>query len=61
MQFADLVCPSSLSTLISSWLAEDVPSWDVGGYVVGASQTAAHLYMKVGGGVVEVLTTHCVL
>lgn len=45
---ADLL-PSSYKSLITSWLAEDCPSLDPGGYVVGSSPRTATLFAKSKG------------
>lgn len=41
--------PSHWTTLITSWLAEDTPSFDYGGFVVGSSPRTAHLLCKSPG------------
>lgn len=41
--------PSHWKTQITSWLAEDTPSFDYGGFVVGDGQRTATLYAKSGG------------
>lgn len=38
-----------LSTLVTSWLAEDCPSVDPGGYVVGSEPRTARLFQKAPG------------
>lgn len=43
--FAHLL-PPSWKTQITAWLAEDTPSFDYGGYVVGEVQRTAHLLGK---------------
>ncbi|KAJ1910523.1 nicotinate-nucleotide diphosphorylase (carboxylating) [Mycoemilia scoparia] len=48
LQFSNLL-PTHFDTLIASWLAEDTPAFDVGGYVVGEEQKTAILYMKSKG------------
>ena len=45
---ADLLPPSWTST-ISAWLAEDTPSFDYGGFVVGSSPAEARLLAKSPG------------
>lgn len=35
--------PCSLSELVRSWLAEDTPSLDIGGFVVGGELQTAHV------------------
>ncbi|KAJ3208540.1 hypothetical protein HDU67_006686 [Dinochytrium kinnereticum] len=46
--FAHLL-PSTFSSLVSTWLAEDVPSFDYGGFVVGETDQVAILYGKAKG------------
>ncbi|ROT34473.1 nicotinate-nucleotide diphosphorylase [Sodiomyces alkalinus F11] len=41
--------PPSWTTQVTSWLAEDTPSFDYGGYVVGAAPRTATLYAKSPG------------
>ncbi|PVV03952.1 hypothetical protein BB560_001556 [Smittium megazygosporum] len=41
--------PSTLSTVITEWLKEDLPSFDYGGYVVGNTQKVAILFAKANG------------
>lgn len=48
-QFGDLLPPSVVSAKISDWLSEDMPSFDVGGYVVGQRPSVAHLLIKSPG------------
>lgn len=45
---ADLL-PSSYKSLITTWLAEDCPSFDPAGYVVGSSPRTATLFGKSNG------------
>ncbi|KFY46656.1 hypothetical protein V495_02322 [Pseudogymnoascus sp. VKM F-4514 (FW-929)] len=45
---ADLL-PSSYKSLIATWLAEDCPSFDPAGYVVGSSPRTATLFGKSNG------------
>ncbi|RVX72811.1 Nicotinate-nucleotide pyrophosphorylase [carboxylating] [Exophiala mesophila] len=45
---ADLL-PSHFTTDITSWLAEDTPSFDYGGFVVGSSPRTAQLLCKSAG------------
>jgi len=45
---ADLL-PSHFTTQITAWLAEDTPSFDYGGFVVGSSPRTAHLLCKSAG------------
>ncbi|OMJ27542.1 Nicotinate-nucleotide pyrophosphorylase [carboxylating] [Smittium culicis] len=44
----NLLC-SSISSTISAWLAEDIPSFDYGGYVVGSVEKTGHIYGKARG------------
>ncbi|KAI8839256.1 Quinolinate phosphoribosyl transferase [Chytridium lagenaria] len=46
--FAHLL-PSTFASLVSTWLAEDVPSFDYGGFVVGETDQVAILYGKAKG------------
>ncbi|TPX31240.1 hypothetical protein SmJEL517_g05389 [Synchytrium microbalum] len=41
--------PPSWKTAVTSWIAEDTPSFDFGGYVVGESEQVAILYGKAQG------------
>lgn len=41
--------PPSWKSTITAWLAEDTPSFDYGGFVVGESETTAHLLAKSQG------------
>jgi nicotinate-nucleotide pyrophosphorylase (carboxylating) len=43
--FAHLL-PPSWKPQVTAWLAEDTPSFDYGGYVVGEVQRTAHLLGK---------------
>jgi nicotinate-nucleotide pyrophosphorylase (carboxylating) len=45
---ADLL-PSHFTTQITSWLAEDTPSFDYGGFVVGSQPRTAQLLCKSAG------------
>lgn len=45
---ADLL-PPSWTTTITSWLTEDTPSFDYGGFVVGSSPSTARLLAKSPG------------
>jgi nicotinate-nucleotide pyrophosphorylase (carboxylating) len=45
---ADLL-PSHYITQVTSWLAEDTPSFDYGGFVVGSEPRTAHLLCKSPG------------
>jgi nicotinate-nucleotide pyrophosphorylase (carboxylating) len=44
--FSDLIPPESLNRIVSQWLTEDCPSFDVGGFVVGETLQTAVLYAK---------------
>lgn len=44
-----LVPKPSLEAAVRSWLAEDIPSFDIGGAVVGAKPAAATLFIKSDG------------
>ena len=41
--------PPSWKSVICHWLAEDCPSFDYGGFVVGEAHRTAHLYAKSSG------------
>jgi nicotinate-nucleotide pyrophosphorylase (carboxylating) len=41
--------PPSWTSVVTAWLAEDTPSFDWGGYVVGEEEREAHLYAKSRG------------
>lgn len=41
--------PSHFTTSITAWLAEDTPSFDYGGFVVGSAPRTAHLLCKSPG------------
>lgn len=45
---ADLL-PPSWSSIITAWLAEDTPSFDYGGFVVGSAPAEARLLAKSPG------------
>ena len=47
MEFAGLLPP--LDGVVAAWLAEDIPSFDYGGAVVGDKPEQAVLYMKATG------------
>jgi nicotinate-nucleotide pyrophosphorylase (carboxylating) len=44
-RLADLL-PPQYRALVQSWLAEDMPTFDIGGLVVGGEATEAHLLCK---------------
>jgi nicotinate-nucleotide pyrophosphorylase (carboxylating) len=46
--FARLL-PGTFQKKISEWLEEDVPAFDVGGFVVGDAQETATLWQKAAG------------
>ncbi|KZP00991.1 nicotinate-nucleotide diphosphorylase [Calocera viscosa TUFC12733] len=48
LPFRDLL-PPTLPTLVTEWLAEDIPSYDPGGAVVGTSPKVAFLLGKADG------------
>ena len=41
--------PQNLEQVIQSWLTDDMPSFDVGGLVVGMEEKKAKLLMKSPG------------
>ncbi|KAJ2241742.1 nicotinate-nucleotide diphosphorylase (carboxylating), partial [Coemansia sp. RSA 455] len=41
--------PATFSRTIEDWLAEDIPSFDYGGYVVGNDDKVATLFCKSDG------------
>ncbi|KAK0730026.1 putative nicotinate-nucleotide pyrophosphorylase [Lasiosphaeris hirsuta] len=45
----EFILPASWKTQIAAWLAEDTPSFDVGGFVVGNRQRSATLWGKSPG------------
>jgi len=47
--FSSLLPPTNLKPVIQSWLIDDMPTFDVGGLVVGTSIKRAKLYMKSAG------------
>ncbi|UZJ51020.1 hypothetical protein CBS101457_000340 [Exobasidium rhododendri] len=47
-QYAHLL-PPSWATQVTAWIAEDTPSFDWGGFVVGESTRDAHLFAKSSG------------
>lgn len=47
-QYSHLLA-TNYKTLVSEYLAEDVPSFDYGGYVVGDQEQVAILYCKADG------------
>ncbi|XP_071508110.1 nicotinate-nucleotide pyrophosphorylase [carboxylating]-like [Diadema antillarum] len=44
-----LLSPAAISDLVQSWLREDIPSFDYGGYVVGEKEETAVLLCKSPG------------
>ncbi|CDF40351.1 unnamed protein product [Chondrus crispus] len=46
--YEGLLPPSKLRALASSWLLEDAPSFDGGGFVVGDVTTTADIFLKSG-------------
>lgn len=46
--FSDLLA-TNYKALVSQYLAEDVPSFDYGGFVVGEEEKTATLYIKAEG------------
>lgn len=48
LDFGDVahLLPNNYKRTIASWLAEDDPSFDYGGFVVGEDPRTATLYMK---------------
>ncbi len=44
-----LLHPSTLRPMVTAWLAEDCPSFDWGGAIVGDTPSVAHLYAKSPG------------
>jgi hypothetical protein len=48
MSLSHLIPPTFRETAIS-WLREDVPSFDIGGFVVGAKQEVAYILFKANG------------
>ncbi|GKY98559.1 hypothetical protein MPSEU_000812700 [Mayamaea pseudoterrestris] len=49
IDFAALIPPGRLDVMIRSWLHDDLPSFDVGGLVVGTVTRTAILWMKSPG------------
>jgi nicotinate-nucleotide pyrophosphorylase (carboxylating) len=49
MDYSTLLPKSNLKPMIQSWLIEDHPTFDIGGFVVGTSIKTANLYMKSDG------------
>lgn len=45
----NLLPADRVKQLVQAWLLEDIPSFDYGGYVVGADIKCAHLYQKASG------------
>ncbi|KAJ3330154.1 hypothetical protein HDU76_006306 [Blyttiomyces sp. JEL0837] len=48
-QHFDHLLPSTYKDIVTAWLAEDVPSFDYGGFVVGETDQVAVLYCKAKG------------
>eukprot|EP00045_Choanoeca_perplexa_P012218 m.132476 g.132476 ORF g.132476 m.132476 type:complete len:292 (+) comp15928_c0_seq1:45-920(+) len=46
---AKLFTPTALQSMVDGWLQEDVPSFDIGGAVVGSKPETAELLMKASG------------
>mmetsp|Transcript_9103 Transcript_9103/g.13541 ORF Transcript_9103/g.13541 Transcript_9103/m.13541 type:complete len:320 (+) Transcript_9103:140-1099(+) len=49
VKYSALLPPTNLQPIISQWLRDDHPSFDVGGLVVGTAPKTAKLYMKSEG------------
>jgi len=49
IDYSALLPTLNLRPIIRSWLADDMPTFDVGGLVVGTAPKTAHLYMKSPG------------
>jgi hypothetical protein len=49
VDFASLLPPGRLQALVQQWLHDDIPTFDVGGLVVGAVPRTAFLWMKSSG------------
>eukprot|EP01113_Clastostelium_recurvatum_P031805 TRINITY_DN4012_c0_g1_i1.p1 TRINITY_DN4012_c0_g1~~TRINITY_DN4012_c0_g1_i1.p1 ORF type:complete len:308 (+),score=106.14 TRINITY_DN4012_c0_g1_i1:38-925(+) len=49
VDFSHLLPPSAVAQLVRSWLAEDIPSFDYGGAVVGDKHGTATLWGKAKG------------
>lgn len=47
--YTHLLPGTNIDAIIRSWLQEDMPTFDVGGFVVGSSNKKAILYMKSPG------------
>ncbi|KAK0628195.1 Quinolinate phosphoribosyl transferase [Bombardia bombarda] len=45
----DFILPATIRTSVTAWLAEDTPSFDVGGFVVGSDLRTATLWGKSSG------------
>ena len=41
--------PPNISHIVQTWIRDDMPSFDVGGLVVGDSEKVAQLWMKSSG------------
>ena len=48
-QFEGLIPEAKLTSLVKDWLLEDVPSFDIGGAVVGTKKETATLFCKAPG------------
>ena len=48
MDFSSLL-PMNIDSVIEGWLQDDMPSFDVGGLVVGCEEKEAQLFMKSSG------------
>jgi nicotinate-nucleotide pyrophosphorylase (carboxylating) len=49
MSSHEFLLPNNFKKLVSSWLEEDVPSFDYGGFVVSETEKTATLYGKCEG------------
>jgi len=49
IDFSTLLPQTNIKPIIQKWLTDDMPSFDVGGLVVGTAQKKAILYMKSSG------------
>lgn len=49
VDYSTLLPDTNIDPIIRGWLQEDMPTFDVGGFVVGSSMRKAILYMKSPG------------
>mmetsp|Transcript_10480 Transcript_10480/g.14804 ORF Transcript_10480/g.14804 Transcript_10480/m.14804 type:complete len:302 (+) Transcript_10480:106-1011(+) len=49
MDYAAVLPKQNIQNIVSQWISEDMPTFDIGGLVVGSEPKCAHLYLKSPG------------